>query len=98
LLPDRELDLQGVTMGVQLTILWRTSSFTRSSSRVPPDTPGARCAARVLKDLQRFFEGRPDSPKAWLGTVARNAHPDRARRAARKELRGEARLLAQLSP
>ncbi|MPZ21445.1 MAG: hypothetical protein GEV06_26665 [Luteitalea sp.] len=41
--------------------------------------------------------GRPDSPEAWLVTVARNAHRDRARRAAREDLHGEPlEVLAQI--
>lgn len=43
--------------------------------------------------------GVPDSPEAWLVTVAQNAHRDRQRRAARTESHGEAvDVLAQLSP
>lgn len=43
--------------------------------------------------------GLPDSPEAWLVTVAQNAHRDRQRRARRMESHGDAvDLLAQLSP
>lgn len=43
--------------------------------------------------------GLPDSPEAWLVTVAQNAHRDRQRRARRTESHGDAvDLLAQLSP
>lgn len=41
----------------------------------------------------------PDSPEAWLVTVAQNAHRDRQRRARRAENQGDAvALLAQQSP
>lgn len=41
----------------------------------------------------------PDSPEAWLVTVAQNAHRDRQRRARRTESHGDAvDVLAQLSP
>lgn len=43
--------------------------------------------------------GLPDSPEAWLVTVAQNAHRDRRRRARRTESHGDAvDVLAQLSP
>jgi RNA polymerase sigma-70 factor (ECF subfamily) len=43
--------------------------------------------------------GIPDSPEAWLVTVAQNAHRDRQRRARRVERHGDAiEHLAQLSP
>lgn len=43
--------------------------------------------------------GLPDSPEAWLITVAQNAHRDRQRRARRTESHGDAvDVLAQLSP
>ncbi len=43
--------------------------------------------------------GLPDSPEAWLVTVARNAHRDRRRRERRTESHGDALdVLAQLSP
>lgn len=43
--------------------------------------------------------GLPDSPEAWLVTVAQNAHRDRQRRARRTESHGDAvDVLAQLSP
>lgn len=43
--------------------------------------------------------GLPDSPEAWLVTVAQNAHRDRQRRARRTETHGDAvEVLAQLSP
>jgi RNA polymerase sigma-70 factor, ECF subfamily len=43
--------------------------------------------------------GLPDSPEAWLITVARNAHRDRQRRARRTESHGDAVLmLANLNP
>jgi RNA polymerase sigma-70 factor, ECF subfamily len=43
--------------------------------------------------------GLPDSPEAWLITVAQNAHRDRQRRARRAESHRDAlEVLAQLSP
>lgn len=43
--------------------------------------------------------GLPDSPEAWLVTVAQNAHRDRQRRRRRTEPHGDAvEVLAQLSP
>ena len=43
--------------------------------------------------------GLPDSPEAWLVTVAQNAHRDRQRRARRTDSHGDAvDVLAQLSP
>jgi RNA polymerase sigma-70 factor (ECF subfamily) len=43
--------------------------------------------------------GLPDSPEAWLVTVAQNAHRDRQRRARRTQSHGDAiDVLAQLSP
>jgi RNA polymerase sigma-70 factor, ECF subfamily len=43
--------------------------------------------------------GLPDSPEAWLITVAQNAHRDRCRRGRRTETHGDAaNALAQLSP
>ena len=43
--------------------------------------------------------GLPDSPEAWLVTVAQNAHRDRQRRARRADSHGDAAdVLAQLSP
>lgn len=43
--------------------------------------------------------GLPDSPEAWLVTVAQNAHRDRQRRARRTESHGDAvDVLAQISP
>jgi RNA polymerase sigma-70 factor (ECF subfamily) len=43
--------------------------------------------------------GLPDSPEAWLITVAQNAHRDRRRRGRRTETHGDAaNVLAQLTP
>jgi predicted RNA polymerase sigma factor len=43
--------------------------------------------------------GLPDSPEAWLVTVAQNAHRDRQRRSRRTESHGDAlEVLAQQSP
>jgi RNA polymerase sigma-70 factor (ECF subfamily) len=44
-------------------------------------------------------EGRPDSPEAWLVTVAANSHRDRLRRAVRAERHADAvARLAEMSP
>lgn len=76
-------------------VLAVTMTFTRSL----PDAEDAVQEA-VVRALETWPErGRPDSPEAWLITVARNAHRDRARRAAREDLHGEPlEVLAQMSP
>jgi RNA polymerase sigma-70 factor, ECF subfamily len=76
-------------------VLAKTMAFTRSL----PDAEDAVQEA-VVRALETWPErGRPESAEAWLITVARNAHRDRARRAAREELTGESlEVLAQMSP
>lgn len=76
-------------------VLARTMALTRSL----PDAEDAVQEA-VVRALESWPErGYPDSPEAWLVTVARNAHRDRARRAAREDLHGESlEVLAQMSP
>jgi RNA polymerase sigma-70 factor, ECF subfamily len=76
-------------------VLARTMRLTRSL----PDAEDAVQEA-VVRALETWPErGHPDSPEAWLITVARNAHRDRARRAAREDLHGEPlEVLAQMSP
>jgi RNA polymerase sigma-70 factor (ECF subfamily) len=76
-------------------VLARTMAFTRSL----PDAEDAVQEA-IVRALETWPKrGRPDSPEAWLVTVARNAHRDRARRAAREDLHGEPlEVLAQMSP
>lgn len=76
-------------------VLARTLAITRSL----PDAEDAVQEA-IVRALQSWpARGRPDSPEAWLLTVARNAHRDRARRARREVLRGEPlEELAQMSP
>jgi RNA polymerase sigma-70 factor (ECF subfamily) len=77
------------------TVLAKTIAFTRSL----PDAEDAVQEA-IVRALEHWPErGRPDSAEAWLLTVARNAHRDRARRTAREELTGEPlELLARMSP
>lgn len=76
-------------------VLAKTMAFTRSL----PDAEDAVQDA-IVRALETWpARGRPDSAEAWLVTVARNAHRDRARRAAREELTGEPlEVLAQMSP
>lgn len=76
-------------------VLAKTVTFTRSL----PDAEDAAQDA-VLRALQAWpRQGLPDSPEAWLVVVARNAHRDRARRAAREVLTGEPlETLAAMSP
>ena len=76
-------------------VLAKTMAFTRSL----PDAEDAVQEA-IVRALETWPErGRPDSAEAWLITVARNAHRDRARRTAREELTGEPLdVLAQMSP
>ncbi len=76
-------------------VLARTLALTRSV----PDAEDAVQEA-IVRALETWpGQGRPDSPEAWLVTVARNAHRDRARRAAREDLHGDPlEVLAQMSP
>lgn len=76
-------------------VLAKTMAFTRSL----PDAEDAVQEA-IVRALETWPDrGRPDSAEAWLITVARNVHRDRARRAAREELTGEPLdVLAQMSP
>jgi RNA polymerase sigma-70 factor, ECF subfamily len=76
-------------------VLAKTLAFTRNL----PDAEDAVQQA-IVRALETWpARGRPDSAEAWLLTVARNAHRDRTRRAAREELTGEPlELLAQMSP
>lgn len=76
-------------------VLARTMSLTRNL----PDAEDAVQDA-IVRALETWPKrGRPDSPEAWLLTVARNAHRDRARRVSREDLHGEPlEVLAQMSP
>ncbi len=76
-------------------MLAKTLAFTRSL----PDAEDAVQEA-IVRALETWpARGRPESAEAWLLTVARNAHRDRARRAAREELTGEPlEVLARMSP
>jgi RNA polymerase sigma-70 factor, ECF subfamily len=76
-------------------VLAKTMAFTRCL----PDAEDAVQEA-VVRALQTWPErGRPESAEAWLITVARNVHRDRARRTKREDLSGEPlEVLAQMSP
>src|SRR5919106_6358083 len=84
-----------VLRGCYPKVLAKTLAFTRNL----PDAEDAVQEA-IVRALETWpARGRPDSAEAWLLTVARNAHRDRARRAAREELTGEPlELLARMSP
>jgi RNA polymerase sigma-70 factor (ECF subfamily) len=84
-----------VLRGSYPKVLARTMAFTRSL----PDAEDAVQEA-VVRALETWpSRGRPDSAEAWLLTVARNAHRDRARRTAREELTSDPlEMLAQMSP
>ena len=72
---------------------------TLGHTRCLPDAEDAvqEAMARALEAWPR--SGRPDSPEAWLVTVARNVHRDRARRTTREEPHDDAlEALAQMSP
>jgi RNA polymerase sigma-70 factor (ECF subfamily) len=76
-------------------VLARTLSFTRSL----PEAEDAVQEA-VVRALTAWPEqGAPDSPEAWLLTVAKNAHRDRVRKGTWEEPRHDAlETLAQMSP
>jgi RNA polymerase sigma-70 factor (ECF subfamily) len=77
----------------------RALASTMTLTRSLPDAEDAvqEAVVRALETWPR--RGRPDSPEAWLITVARNAHRDRARRAAREDLHEDPlEVLAQMSP
>lgn len=76
-------------------VLAKTVGFARSL----PDAEDAVQEA-IARALATWPErGRPEVPEAWLVTVAQNAFRDRARRAAREDLREDAlEVLAQMSP
>lgn len=84
-----------VLRGSYPKVLARTMAFTRSL----PDAEDAVQEA-VVRALETWpSRGRPDSAEAWLLTVARNAHRDRARRTAREELTSDPlEMLAEMSP
>lgn len=76
-------------------VVAKTLALTRSL----PDAEDA-----VQDSIERALEswpvsGRPDSPEAWLVTVAANGHRDRIRRRHREERYGDAvARLAEMSP
>lgn len=76
-------------------VLARTLSFTRTL----PEAEDAVQEA-VVRALTTWPEqGAPDSPEAWLLTVAKNAHRDRVRKGAWEEPRHDAlETLAEMSP
>ena len=76
-------------------VLAKTLAFTRSL----PDAEDAvqDAVERALEDWPRT--GSPDSPEAWLVTVAANCHRDKLRRRKREERSGDALAsLAEMSP
>jgi RNA polymerase sigma-70 factor, ECF subfamily len=76
-------------------VLAKIFAFTRALADAEDAVQDA-----VVRALSAWPEsGLPDSPEAWLVTVARNAHRDRRRRARRTESHAAALdALAQLSP
>ena len=76
-------------------IVAKTLALTRSL----PDAEDAVQDA-IERALSSWPEdGKPDSPEAWLVTVAANSHRDRIRRLQREERHGDAvASLAQMSP
>jgi RNA polymerase sigma-70 factor (ECF subfamily) len=77
----------------------RVLAKTLGLTRTLPDAEDAVHDAleRALKTWPE--SGAPDSPEAWLVTVAANAYRDRLRRGRREELREDAlEALAQMSP
>lgn len=77
----------------------RVLAKTLGAVRSLPDAEDAvqEAVARALATWPH--QGRPEVPEAWLVTVAHNAFLDRARRAARLELREDAlEALAQMNP
>jgi RNA polymerase sigma-70 factor (ECF subfamily) len=77
----------------------RVLAMTLARARSLPDAEDAvqEAVARALVHWPE--QGRPESPEAWLVTVAHNAHRDRARRIAREDPAGVAlEVLAQMSP
>src|SRR5262249_15187121 len=76
-------------------VLAKTLSLTKNL----PDAEDAVHDA-IERALASWSEREmPDTPEAWLVTVAGNAHRDRLRRRKREDLRGDAlETLAALSP
>lgn len=77
----------------------RVIAKTLALTRNLPDAEDAVQDA-VERALQSWpVHGRPDSPEAWLVTVAANTHRDRIRRAVREERHADAVAgLAEMSP
>ena len=77
------------------TVLAKLLGMTRSLADAEDAVHDA-----IERALQSWGDtGAPDSPEAWLVTVAQNAHRDRVRRARRTEAHADAvAVLAQRSP
>jgi len=76
-------------------VLAKTLALTRKLNDAEDAVQDA--IARALESWPKT--GAPESPEAWLVTVAANAHRDRLRRARREELEPDAlERLAQMSP
>lgn len=76
------------------TVLGKLLGFTGSLADAEDAVHDA-----IERALSSWSRGLPDSPEAWLVTVAENAHRDRRRRARRAERHGGAvEVLAQRSP
>lgn len=88
-------DISGELRRLYPRVVSKTLALTRSL----PDAEDA-----VQDAIERALEswpvsGRPDSPEAWLVTVAANGHRDRIRRRHREERHGDAvARLAEMSP
>lgn len=87
------------TADILRTIYPRLLAKTLAFTRTLPEAEDAVQEA-VVRALSTWPErGLPDSPEAWLLTVAKNAHRDRVRSAAWDESRPDAlETLAQMSP
>jgi RNA polymerase sigma-70 factor (ECF subfamily) len=76
------------------SVLGKVLGFTRSLSDAEDAVHDA-----IERALCTWTSALPDSPEAWLITVAQNSHRDRQRRARRTDSLGDAAsVLAQLSP
>ena len=89
-----------MTLAEQLRALYpRVLAKTLAFTRGLPDAEDAlqEALARALETWP--IQGTPDSPEAWLVSVAINSHRDRIRRGAREGKRADAlAALAEMSP